>query len=113
MRAALLLGLALVTCTVHGAGAAPFVPAHDDEVLETLPFATDAAARELRRLRSELAREPERLDLALALAWRLVELARADSDPRFAGQAEGALAPWLARAEPPSEALFLRAPPRP
>src|SRR5262245_6280709 len=105
----LLVWTALATCLAQVAGAAPFVPTYDDELLETLPRATDGDARELRALREALAREPERLDLALDLAGRWLALGRANGDPRPAGWAEGVLAPWLAKPEPPSAALLLRA----
>jgi tetratricopeptide (TPR) repeat protein len=100
------LGMALAVCITHAAGAEPFVPAHDDVVLERLPDAGDPTARQLRQAQQ---REPESLDRALALAWHWVRQARASADPRAAGWAEGVLAPWLALPEPPSEALLLRA----
>src|SRR5262245_10166025 len=109
LRRILIAGTALVTCLAHGAGAAPFVPTDDEELLETLPRAADGDARELRALREALAREPGRLDLALDLAGRWLALSRANGDPRPAGWAEGVLAPWLAAPEPPSAALLLRA----
>src|SRR5262247_3609260 len=109
LRWILLVWTALAACLPHAASAAPFVPTNEDEVLETLPRAADGDARELRGLREALAREPERLDLALDLAQRWLALARANGDPRPAGWAEGVLAPWLAQPEPPSAALLLRA----
>ncbi|MGH8533743.1 MAG: hypothetical protein ACREV1_13685, partial [Gammaproteobacteria bacterium] len=44
--------------------AEPSIPAGDAEVLERLPYpASDPIARELRDLRTELARDPDDLDL--------------------------------------------------
>ncbi len=84
--------------------AAPFVPASDAQVLERLPMAPgDPIARELRRLRTELAAQPGNADIASRLANRYFELAMADGDPRYVGYAEAALAPWLGRGSiPPS-----------
>ncbi len=105
----LALLLALATCTAQVAGAAPFRPERDDEVLELLPAALLGEAAELRRLRAALAGDPGNFERAAALAWRFVAFGRAESDPRAFGWAEGVLAPWLAQSDPPSEALLLRA----
>ena len=92
------------------AGAAPFVPTADSQVLERLPFTpSDPVARELRALRSELAREPDDLRLALQLARRYLELGRVTGDPRYAGYAQAAMAPWWNLKHPPQEILLLRA----
>ena len=90
--------------------AVPYLPQSDTQVLERLPFApTDPSARELRALREELARQPQRLDLAVEIARRYTELGRVRGDPRFAGYAQAALANWWEQSEPPSEVLLLRA----
>ncbi len=89
--------------------AAPYLPTHDDEVLERLPTAMHGALRELRPLREQLARDPGRLGLATELARRYVEIGRAEFDPRYFGYAEAALKPWWAMVPPPSEVLLFRA----
>ena len=90
--------------------AVPYIPTSDEQVLERLPLVpSDPAARELRALRDELARQPERVDLAVALARRYTELGRVKGDPRFAGYAQAALARWWEEAEPPAEVLLVRA----
>lgn len=97
-------------CLVTAAMAVPYLPQSDAQVLERLPFApTDPSARELRSLREELARQPQRLDLAVEIARRYTELGRVRGDPRFAGYAQAALANWWEQSEPPSEVLLLRA----
>lgn len=97
-------------CLVTAAMAVPYLPQSDTQVLERLPFApTDPSARELRALREELARQPQRLDLAVEIARRYTELGRVKGDPRFAGYAQAALANWWEQSEPPSEVLLLRA----
>ena len=75
--------------------AVPYIPISDEQILERLPLVpSDPAARELRALRDELARQPERVDLAVALACRYTELGRVKGDPRFAGYAQAALSRW-------------------
>jgi tetratricopeptide (TPR) repeat protein len=88
--------------------AMPYKPASDSEVLERLAD-TGGSRRELRELRRKLLERPLDFGLALHLAGRYIELARADSDPRYNGYAESVLNPWLSGAAPPPEALVLRA----
>ena len=86
----------------------PFVPVADYQVLERLPAGrTQPWVRELREQRARLAADPENLELALALAWRYVEVGRSEGDPRYYGYAQAALAPWWR--EPPPGVLLLRA----
>lgn len=104
----------LVLCTglwlAASASARPFLPADDAMVLERLPYRAESPEyRALTRLREDLKREPDRLDLALDLATRYIEMGRSDSDPRFAGYAEAILKPWWELPEPPVEVLILRA----
>lgn len=90
--------------------AAPFLPASDAQVLERLPWTpNDAAARLARARRSDLARDPRNLDLALAAAHADVLRARSDGDPRYLGYAQAALAPWWNAPEPPVGVRVLRA----
>jgi Tfp pilus assembly protein PilF len=107
MRALLagLLGLLLAVPSFAEA----FVPARDDEVLEELPRRLASTARALHTERTRLAAAPQDLGRALAFAWRAIGAARAESDPRFLGWAEGVLAPWLAAPEPPPGARLVRA----
>src|SRR3984893_7191779 len=91
------------------AAATPFRPTDDRQALEYLPTARDASLRELRRLHADLARAPQDLALALRVASADVEVARAQSDPRYNGYAEAALSAWFALANPPPAVLVLRA----
>ena len=77
-------------------------PSDDALVLERLPDARSPEARELRELRARAAAAPRELEPALALARRALELGQSSGDPRLVGQAEAALAPWLAAEEPPT-----------
>ncbi len=92
------------------AGAAPFVPASDKQVLERLPNkGGDLQQRELRALRDQLANQPANLLIVLKLARRYIDMGRASGDPRYSGYAEAVLAPWFALASPPVDVLVMRA----
>lgn len=90
--------------------AASYVPTSDTQVLERLPYApADPVQRELRAMRSALAREPGNLPLAVHLARRYAELGRINGDPRYSGYAQAALAPWWTLPDPPHDVRLLRA----
>jgi len=90
------------------AWAEPYRPATADEVLERLPTRWESR-HELRDLRQAAAGRPTDPAAAFALVRRYIELGRAESDPRYYGYAEAALAPWLRSAPPLPEALVLSA----
>ena len=95
---------------VSRAQAAPFVPESDSQVLERLPFtASDPVISELSALHGRLKVEPNNLPLALRLARGYLELGRVTGDPRYAGYAQAALAPWWDLKQAPEEVLVLRA----
>src|SRR5689334_6979147 len=98
-------GLALLCGTGPAAGA-PRVPTDDGEVLERVPRLAEPRVAELS---ARLAADPRDLEAALALADRYAALARATQDPRYAGYAQAALAPWWDEPAPPPRALVLRA----
>lgn len=90
--------------------AAPFVPATDQQVLETLPSrATDPRLREMLALRRQLAADPRDLAVALQLARRYYGEVAAEGDPRYIGYAQAALAPWWDQAAPPEPVRVMRA----
>src|SRR5215472_12386977 len=92
------------------ASTAPFVPQSDGQVLERLPLApSDPVLRRLRALNGQLSRVPNDLPLAVMVAQGFSELGRVTGDPRYAGYAEAALAPWWSLARAPQEVLVLRA----
>ena len=103
-------GLAAVALALAaaGAGAVPIVPRDDAEVVETLPAVAGDRAEE-RRLRRALAERPGDPGLAAAAARRWLDRARADGDPRWAGRALAALAPWPDPQTAPDEVLLLQA----
>lgn len=106
-------GLALAALLGLAANAfpAPFVPDNDRQVLERLPIKPgDPVARELRRLRTALAANPEDAASAEDLARRYFELAMAEGDPRYVGYAEAALRPWSQAQRPfPARLRVVRA----
>ncbi|OEZ61345.1 hypothetical protein [Duganella sp. HH105] len=89
--------------------AAPYVPASGAQVIETLPRRGDPVQQELRRMRSELNAHPNDMALATTLATRYITLARSETDPRYLGYAQAALAPWWWLTSPPAPVRLLRA----
>jgi tetratricopeptide (TPR) repeat protein len=107
VRALLPALLLAITCA---ASAEPFVPANDNEIVERLPTRLNAAERSNpRALRQALQNRPDELPLALQVARDAIDRARAGGDPRELGQAQAALSPWWAQADPPAPVRLLRA----
>ena len=88
--------------------AAPIVPTRDDEVIEVLPAAAGDRGED-KRLRRQLAARPDDPALAVSVAQRDLDRARAAGDPRYAGLALAALRPWPDAATAPAEVLLMRA----
>lgn len=101
--------LALACCSAAATQAAPYIPASGQLVVETVPRRGDPAQQELRRLRSQLNASPNDITLAATIARRYIALARSETDPRYLGYAESALAPWWQQAAPPTDVRLLRA----
>ena len=95
----------MLATAVH---ATPIMPTSDAEVIETLPAAAGNRADE-RRLRRELAANPQNAKSAAAIARQYLEQAREQGDPRFAGQALAALQAWPEPASAPTEVLLMQA----
>ena len=108
MRTHLLALLVVLGTTSIPVAAIPIVPTHDDEVIDVLPAAINGGRAEARRLRQQLANAPRDPALALAAATRYLEQAHELGDPRFAGMAMAALAPWQDEAAPDG-VLMMRA----
>jgi predicted Zn-dependent protease len=88
----------------------PFLPQQDAQVLERVSVkAANPVAREISALRTSLVHDPQDIGVAVALATKLIEQSRSEGDPRFLGQAQAVLNPWLNHATPPPSALLLRA----
>lgn len=90
-----------------GCAAAPYRPASGDTVVETVARRVDTP--EIRRLQARLATAPGDLDAALLLARRYIALGRSETDPRYFGYAQAALAPWWQRVDAPPRVRLLRA----
>jgi Tfp pilus assembly protein PilF len=105
--APLALALALAAPATHPA---PYKPQSDQQVLVRLPSASgDPRDRQLAALRKQLSREPRRVDLALAVADANLTRLMAEGDPRYAGHAQAAIAPWWTDPGPPPEVRVRRA----
>ena len=81
------------------AQAAPYTPASDSVVVESLPLASDPSARRVESLRRQLAARPQDAALRVEIASRYFELAMAQGDPRLVGYASAAIAPLAANAD--------------
>ena len=100
---------ACLCALIAQAAAAPYMPAKGSEVLERLPRRGDPAQQELQRLRAQLAADPRNLALATTVARLHIATARRETDPRYFGYAQAALAPWWRMSAPPDEVRLLRA----
>ncbi len=104
---------ALVACllTVLSVGpatsfAAPVVPASDDEVVEKLPARRDGVRRLIVAGQDADARDPVK---AAARARAMIDEAHDRGDPRYAGYALAAIAPWKNDADAPPSIVILQA----
>ena len=92
------------------AGAAPFVPKDDAQILESgLPNA-DPRVRQMHDIAAQLAAAPDDVAVAMRLASRQLAMGVDESDPRFVGYAQGTLAKWWEDndAKPPLRVLRAR-----
>jgi hypothetical protein len=88
--------------------AVPFTPASDATVVERLPMATDASARQIESLRKQLANRPGDRALRLDISRRYFNLAMAQGDPRLVGYAAAAIAPLASQAADQADYWLLR-----
>src|SRR5476651_1841231 len=91
----------LCICLASAVQAAPYTPKDGNAVIEHLPRRADATQIELRALRAQLSSTPQDIALATRLAQRYIGLARSETDPRYLGYAQAALAPWWRLTAPP------------
>lgn len=91
------------------AQAAPYIPKNGSDVIEKLPRRSDPAQQELMRLRAQLAANPNDITLATTVARHHIATARRETDPRYFGYAQAALAPWWSMPAPPTAVRLLRA----
>lgn len=98
-----------LSLTIALAQAAPYIPSRGQQVIETLPRRGDPVQQQLRSLRAELNSRPTDVALATSVAQRYIALGRSETDPRYLGYAQAALAPWWAQVSPPPKVRLLRA----
>ena len=103
------IAAALACALLAQVQAAPFIPAKGSDVLERLPRRNDPAQLELQQLRRQLAAKPNDVTLATAVAQHHIATARRETDPRYFGYAQAALAPWWSQSAPPTAVRLLRA----
>lgn len=101
------LGLLCGAVVATVAHATPIVPTSDAQVIEVIPGGAGRA--EERRLKRELAQQPQDAKLAVQLARRYMDQARASGDPRPAGQAIAALRPWPNAGTAPLDVVLMQA----
>jgi tetratricopeptide (TPR) repeat protein len=88
----------------------PYIPKDASQLLERLrTTAFDPLQHQLRELRAKLSSNPTNSILAAQVARCCIDKYRSDTDPRYLGRAEAALAPWWNAAKPPVSILVLRA----
>ena len=93
-----------------GSYAKPYLPQNDSQIIERLSTKVGGnSSAEVRKLRSEIAKNPKDLKLALNTAKHFIELGRIESDPRYLGYAESVISSWLKVQNPLPEILVLRA----
>ena len=97
----------LLAAFALSARAVPITPSDDAQVIEVL--GGGAARAEARRLKRDLVQQPQNHALAARLARRYIDEARAEGDPRLAGQALAVLRPWPDAATAPVDVLLMQA----
>jgi len=110
MKWGVLMVFMLVNWMTGMAHGAPFTPQTDNEVIETLrerPLSDEE--RSWRGLRAQARQNPNDATLAARLAHQAIEISRRDGDPRWMGQAQGALQAWWRLPAPPVPIRLLRA----
>ncbi len=78
-------------------------------VLEHVGLPRAPGVLQLRDVREQWLAEPKNYAVSLAYARVALDVGRQEDEPRYFGYAESALRPWLEQAQPPPEALLLRA----
>ena len=100
--------LALFSLAARAVISEPYVPADDAVILERVAQ-TRIGADAFRRLQHAVAQNPNDLSIVLTYAKAAIQLGGEESDPRYFGYAQSALAPWWKASAPPVEVLQMRA----
>ncbi len=104
-----LLSVSLLPLTAFAAPEVPYVPEHDDVVLQTVPSISDPRVRALDALRRQLAEQPSDQQRAVRLSEGYLDYGRDTGDARYLGRAEAVLAPWLTLSPAPIPVLLVQA----
>ncbi|GAB3675908.1 hypothetical protein GCM10028792_14230 [Salinisphaera aquimarina] len=108
-------GIALISLWLVSASAGavphgvPYVPDHDDTVLEQVPATTDPRVRRFEKLGAEHKRNPDDRELAIRLSRAYVDYGRSTGDARFLGRALVPLEPWLDDNPVPVDVMIVHA----
>ncbi len=106
LRSLIVAGVAIATTlTSSQVFCEPFIPQSDETIVERLPAVAAPFYRELQ----DLLAAPANLDASVGLARKYIRLAKQESDPRYYGYAQGALARWWNDPSPPVTVLTPRA----
>jgi hypothetical protein len=100
--------LALFSLAARAVTSEPYVPADDAVILEKV-VQTRIGSDAFRRLQHAVAQNPNDLSIVLIYAKAAIQLGNEESDPRYFGYAQSALAPWWKASAPPVEVLQMRA----
>lgn len=102
--------LLIVLClSVLDTRAAPYLPTSGAQVIETMPRRSDPMQQDIEQLRKQVRSSPNDVRLATMLARRYIDIGRSDTDPRYFGYAQAALAQWWNTKAPPHDVRLLRA----
>lgn len=89
----------------------PFIPKDDHQVLQRLPeqLFKSTTGTKIKTLRAQLESNPQDWSSTSQLAQHYIDLAQTQADPRYMGYAQALLNSWWKRAQPPMQALIMRA----
>jgi hypothetical protein len=108
MRRILIFSICLAAAMLPAA-AAPYVPDDDSQVLERLPSQNVSEDSRLSELKIAARDAPQDPEAAAKLAQAYYQKSRRESDPRYLGYAQAALARWWDVADAPNSVLLARA----
>lgn len=87
----------------------PYIPSHDDAVLQTVASISDPRVRAFAVLRTALNQDPHDVTRAVKLSEAYLDYGRDTGDARYLGRAEAVIAPWLAQPQAPIATLLVHA----
>lgn len=100
--------MALFSLAAGAVTSEPYVPADNAVILERVAQ-TRIGSDTFRRLQHAVAQNPNDLSIVLSYTKAAIQLGNEESDPRYFGYAQSALAPWWKASAPPVEVLQMRA----